>query len=264
MAERLSKEFPLTDAERKLVESHLWLVPIGLKKHPGLVRFLGLEHARSAAHLGLMIAARKYDPDFGTTFSTYAPYWIWSTLTKDARRAGLPRNGSESTPLPISLESSGDPEAKSNPPSIYPDEAASIRRAVAMLPAKYAQAVRRCWLDGEPVRVVGAEMGLTGSRVTQILSKAKLLLRRLLDNTPDGVVLRPQCGQNATNARLVRDILLIRPLGFHALMRRAKLNGSSASEALCYGGWFAKVNGQWTLTEAGREGLAPITEDMAA
>ncbi len=61
-------------AMHRLVESHLGYVvamSIGYRRYG-----IPLPDLVAEGNLGLMIAARKFDPDKGTRFSTYAAFWI--------------------------------------------------------------------------------------------------------------------------------------------------------------------------------------------
>ena len=80
------------EAEHKLVESNLRLVVHVARRYRN--RGLSLLDLIEEGNIGLMQAARKYRPDRGTRFSTYAIWWIRQALTRalanQARMIRLP------------------------------------------------------------------------------------------------------------------------------------------------------------------------------
>src|ERR1700741_4707471 len=80
------------DALRRLVEGNLRFVVSYTKRYRGLgVSFLDLIHE---GNLGLMEAARRFDPDRNVKFITYAVWWIRESimhlLSDSARVYSLP------------------------------------------------------------------------------------------------------------------------------------------------------------------------------
>src|SRR5688500_2844066 len=76
------------DAFRRLVEGNLRFVVSYVKRYRGLgVSFIDLIHE---GNLGLMEAARRFDPDRNVKFITYAVWWVRQAVThrSEERRVG--------------------------------------------------------------------------------------------------------------------------------------------------------------------------------
>lgn len=68
-------------ARNELVDRNYYLVPYVISIHFRLSRSQWPD-ADQEGYLGLMKAAEKFDPSFGTKFSTYAAWWIYQYVQK--------------------------------------------------------------------------------------------------------------------------------------------------------------------------------------
>ncbi|MBI2478504.1 MAG: sigma-70 family RNA polymerase sigma factor, partial [Planctomycetia bacterium] len=73
----------------KFVEFHL---PLARKSSRKLIRWFGMDadDAEQTAMIGLLQAARRFDPERGYQFSTYASYWIRQSCQRYGIEWGLP------------------------------------------------------------------------------------------------------------------------------------------------------------------------------
>ena len=156
-------------------------------------RGVAFDELVAQGNLGLLEAARRFDPTRGTKFTTYASWWIRKAILMalDATtRAGSPRTLSlddhlgdsptEPRSARIADRGSVDPEA-----ALLDGEAARlVRAAVVGLPRLDRTVLEhRFGLEDRPVlslRETGAALGLCGERVRQIERRSLDHLRRAL------------------------------------------------------------------------------------
>jgi RNA polymerase sigma factor (sigma-70 family) len=179
------------------------------------VKSLPLEDAVQEAAIGLMTGARKFDPERGASFATYARYWIAEALQRAAIRA---------LPVHVPLQKAKDSHArykKSNPYAqsdnpmareasstqvfsvpieredgtpIYElpsqddieaiDQKMDAMRIFDMLeslPYRQRKAIAIYYLeDGATLESIGAEMGISREAVRQCIQRGIASLRQQL------------------------------------------------------------------------------------
>jgi RNA polymerase sigma factor (sigma-70 family) len=144
-------------------------------------------------NLGLLEAARRFDPERGTKFTTYASWWIRKAILL-ARGPEASRTVSLDEPV---TDESGEPRSARIPDRSLPDperallddEATErVRAAVVRLPPLGRTVLaHRFGLEDQPVlslRETGAALGICGERVRQIERRSLEELRRALHRTP--------------------------------------------------------------------------------
>ena len=161
--------------------------------------------------VGLLEAARRYDPGHGARFLTYAAWWVRRSMlalldaqmsivriTSYQRRIARARSP---TPLRVQIVSLDAPSAADadqtlgerlrdhaapdpERTTLATDEHRRLRRALRRLPARERLVVVRSFgLDGEPAwsrQDIGVVIGLSRERVRQIEEAALVRLRRWL------------------------------------------------------------------------------------
>lgn len=208
---RLAQESRLGDeaSRRALVEANLRLVvKIVLGYRPsGMV-----EDLVSEGNIGLMEAARRFDPSRGVAFASYAAWWIRkfvvaslernaaqssfpvpAQLGEPARECGRPKRVRLAS-LDSDLSDSGDSRGEAGPRQEGPgpedtalerDLEEALRSVLDRMPETERRLLlSRFGLDGGPVRTlkeIGAELGCTRERARQIEQRALERARRLLE-----------------------------------------------------------------------------------
>jgi len=130
-------------------------------------RGLPLEDLRQEALLGLLQAARRFDPGRGAQFSTYAAWWIKKQILQALRR--------ESSQ---SLQASSLEDESAVEP-IAPESPASCEQDLALpdsMPAAERRALTLSCQQSLTLKEIAARMDLSVERVKQLRAKA---LRRL-------------------------------------------------------------------------------------
>lgn len=147
---------------------------------------LSYQDALHEGRIGLWSALRRYDPQRGTTFSTYAvpaiAHAVW-------RAVALERHLSDTNDITLSWATDYDALEALDSAQVY----AVLRNLTAQLPARLRQIViAHHGLDGHPPQTfaaLGAELGISRQRVHQLHVQAilwlaqpahSLWLRRLL------------------------------------------------------------------------------------
>jgi RNA polymerase primary sigma factor len=192
------------EATENLVRSNLPFVTYVARRYKD--RGVPLEDLIAEGAVGLMKAVRRFDPENGTRFTTYASFWIKKAiiealltrprvvhLPRYAREKGhaFPRELSLDAPMRIAETNStwGDrlPDTRSRgavETLADREERRRLRRLVLDLPPReQAVLAERFGLHGGPVRTlteIGTALGLSKERVRQIESGALSRLKRRL------------------------------------------------------------------------------------
>lgn len=196
-------ETPLDAAQQRLVESamrfafrqaHRWADAM-LASRPWLRREEVVEQFAAAGMGGLCEAARRFRPERGVKFITYASWWIrnamqgemphWHTIgpsfcprpngrarsdagrTHTIIRAGTDDNAGEIEPLAREL----DPESRG---------ALEFQELLAMCWPREAGILARLFRDGATHGEVAQEMGLSKQRVVQLAQRGMERIRERL------------------------------------------------------------------------------------
>ncbi|HZQ16152.1 MAG TPA: sigma-70 family RNA polymerase sigma factor [Gaiellaceae bacterium] len=183
-------------AEQRLVALHLPLVRAVAARYAGLG--LPLEDLVQEGCLGVLAAARRWDPDRGVPFESYARFRvrvaIRDELTARSRLIRLPKHvvaaRAERGSAPRAVLPGDDrwvdavaDGASMEDEVVAHEEALAVDRAVGALPARQRLVIEhRFGLDGapEPIGEVARELRLSRGRTIAIERQALHALRRAL------------------------------------------------------------------------------------
>lgn len=146
--------------------------------------------------VGLLEAARRYDPSRGVGFGAYAGHRIRGAiydglrardpLSRAARRAA--RAAGKTAPLQfVELEQAVTvPDDADGPEALILDAdlRVQVRRGLLALPLRDRQVLTLRFVQGLSVRSTAARLGLSVTRVVEIQRRAQQRLRRLVAGEP--------------------------------------------------------------------------------
>ncbi len=184
-------------ATEHLIMSHLWLVRVVAKKVlDRLPSHVELNDLTGDGMLGLITAARRYDPTRGVAFPLYAKHRIRGAIVDGLRRTDHLSRDSRSKAKKVEQERreivfvEGTCGATAEtiagavcPPDVMAGNAelsATLRSAMRTLPARYREIVGLYHWRGLTMREIGRSYGINESRVSQIHKRALELMAESL------------------------------------------------------------------------------------
>lgn len=165
----------MTDADReRLILDNLslawWCIHRYFRRLPGATPDTE-DDLLQEARIGLIEAARTFDPDRGTRFATHAVWRIRGRVQNAVRKW-------KTTPVPHSpadpvFDSLTDDYPSALEMLIAAEEDAILTDALDCLPAREAHVLRERWLHGRTLDEVSADLGVCKERVRQIQRQAE-------------------------------------------------------------------------------------------
>lgn len=170
----------MTPYQDTLIEKHMQLARnLAYQKKRLLPKFVDVEDLVSAAYLGLCEAATRYDEAQGTAFITFAYRRVWGAIHDYLREQivgkrddpitvySLDHEGEDETPLKNSV---ADKELTSD------DEVLEV--LTSGLSEQSRETVRYYYFESYSMKEVGEKLGVSESRVSQIINSCKGAIRR--------------------------------------------------------------------------------------
>ena len=177
------------ELRNELVEAYLWIVPrIANKLRMRLPKYIALDELTSAGSLGLIRAVERFDPTRNLSFCTFATFSIRGAMLDELRSSdfltkGMRREFGDECPAKVSLQTVSHEVVRLKDNTIDPpwngivtDEFWEMVNSIAGNGHNF---VERYYRRSELMPVIGASVGLSKSRVWQILRDAE---KRLVDN----------------------------------------------------------------------------------
>lgn len=147
------------------------------------------EEVEADAYLGLVKAERRYEPDRGRTFRTYAWLWIGSEIMHAHRqREGYRKDRSFQAPKCVSLDDPARPvEVPGHvAPADCEVERRDLWRMVDALKPRQRLAVRLHYQVGLTQHEIAPVLGVSQMTVSRTLTAACAALREVVDPTRTG------------------------------------------------------------------------------
>jgi RNA polymerase sigma factor (sigma-70 family) len=156
----------------QLVESHIpFANKIASRQKASLPKRISLEELKSAAYMGLVQAAGRFDATKGT-FTTFAYSRIFGAIIDYLRECGMPL---------VSLDSQYEDDGCTFAEVVSAPEVSHVEEVfeaiTADLDEKAKVVLRNHLLDDLPMKEVGLRLGVTESRVSQLISGYKKVIQ---------------------------------------------------------------------------------------
>lgn len=162
---------------QKLVEQYVPLAnKLAYQKKRTLPKFIDIEELKSAAYLGLVEAASRFDQSLGNSFSTFAYPRIFGAIHDYLREQGWMKRGNTDKMLSLDTPCSDEElmmlkdtiEAKPE------SDAEELFEAVTLKFDAHAKSVlRHYFVDELSMKEVGEKFGVSESRISQLIKQYK-------------------------------------------------------------------------------------------
>lgn len=175
----------MTTFQQRLVEQYVPLAnKLACQKKRTLPKHVDIEDLKSAAYMGLVEAASRYDSEQGVAFSTYAYPRVFGAIHDWLRQQSWGKRG-ETTSVQ-SLDYSNDDckigDLIESRPERNDEE--FLEHVSSVLDDANAKDILRCYfIDESSMKEVGEKFGVSESRISQIFKKYKAKILSSWDQT---------------------------------------------------------------------------------
>jgi RNA polymerase sigma factor (sigma-70 family) len=166
----------MSTAANTLCEQFLPLAnKLAYQKKRTLPDFIDFEELQSAAYMGLVEAANRFDPDKGVAFSTFAYPRIWGEINDYLRQLGWGKRGGKFQM--ISLDTSTEDEEHCLKDTIEADKEFNEGEFLEVISKGFdeqaEQVLKSYFIDEYSMKDVGKQFGVSESRISQLIKRYK-------------------------------------------------------------------------------------------
>jgi len=172
-----------TQERNQLILNHIPLAnKLAWQKAKKTPKRIDVDDLKSAAYMGLVDAAYKYDKNRSATFGTYASWRIKGEINDYLRQISWGKRGQEFQPLSIDVKISDNEnvsigdclESKPELRADYSDFFEKITKGMSEVAKKV---IIEYYVKDRMLKEIASEIGLCVSRTSQILKRCRNLIR---------------------------------------------------------------------------------------
>lgn len=147
---------------------------LAYKTKKTMPKFIGIDELRSAAYLGLVEAASRYNPDLGVAFSTFAYRRIFGAIYDYLRELGCLKT----TVLSLDLPSADGCTINDSLAAKEEKKTEEFTEVISLsLGEQAAEILGEYFIRSETMKDIGKRLGVTESRVSQLIRLYKQKLQ---------------------------------------------------------------------------------------
>lgn len=163
---------------QKLVEQYIPLAnKLAYQRKKNLPKFIDIEELKSAAYLGLVEAASRYNPELGIEFTTFSYPRIRGAILDYLRQQDWKNDG----PM-LSLDMPSDENGCTLRDTIEAKPEGNTDECFEIISLKFddqAKAVlRHYFIDEYSMKEVGEKFGVSESRISQLIKQYKMNIQQ--------------------------------------------------------------------------------------
>lgn len=163
---------------QKLVEQYIPLAnKLAFQKKKTLPKFIDIEELKSAAYLGLVEAASRFDSELGVAFSTFAYPRIFGAIYDYLREQGWMKKRIQM--LSLDIPNGDDCILKDTIEAKAQEDTEECFEAITVhLDNQAKDVLRSYFIDEYSMKEVGEKFGISESRISQLIKQYKAQIKQ--------------------------------------------------------------------------------------